>query len=160
VIFHHHDSGTDGPSDTISTQNPAHVRGSRTGYHINNVEEWEIHLELDEPVSLDAGTYWVEIYADTTGDFDTFLWSNADFVWPVAQTASAAEAPGQLWLVDGTFNHAIALEADLVGPDCNGNGVLDACDVTAGIATDDDGDGVLDDCEPPQPRTGAGRVGG
>ena len=36
---------------------------------------------------------------------------------------------------------------DPAGPDCNGNGILDACDAAAGSAGDCDGNGVLDDCE-------------
>ena len=32
--------------------------------------------------------------------------------------------------------------------DCNGNGVLDVCDVTGGISDDEDGDGVPDECGP------------
>ena len=31
--------------------------------------------------------------------------------------------------------------------DCNGNGVLDECDIASGVSTDADGDGVPDECE-------------
>jgi hypothetical protein len=33
------------------------------------------------------------------------------------------------------------------GADCNGNGVLDLCELTSGLAADCDGDGLLDACE-------------
>ena len=32
-------------------------------------------------------------------------------------------------------------------PDCNGNGVLDSCDIANGTSTDADADGIPDDCE-------------
>jgi hypothetical protein len=32
-------------------------------------------------------------------------------------------------------------------PDCNGNGVLDSCDIASGTSTDADGNGVPDDCD-------------
>jgi hypothetical protein len=32
-------------------------------------------------------------------------------------------------------------------PDCNGNGILDSCDIANGTSTDADADGIPDDCE-------------
>ena len=34
-----------------------------------------------------------------------------------------------------------------IGTDCNGNGVLDECDIADGTSLDADGDGLPDECE-------------
>jgi hypothetical protein len=36
-----------------------------------------------------------------------------------------------------------------IGPDCNGNGRNDACDILAGFSTDLNHNGVPDECDPP-----------
>jgi hypothetical protein len=61
----------------------------------------------------------------------------------------------------GDPGYRIELDADLDGdadtndfmmiqahwPDCNGNGVLDACDIIAGVLTDLNDDGIADECQ-------------
>jgi hypothetical protein len=46
-------------------------------------------------------------------------------------------------------------------PDCNGNGILDSCDIAAGTSTDANGNGVPDDCDVlcPGDLDGDGQVG-
>ena len=39
------------------------------------------------------------------------------------------------------------IPAGPVDPDCNNNGVVDACDIAAGASTDTNGNGVPDECE-------------
>jgi hypothetical protein len=46
------------------------------------------------------------------------------------------------------YRISISVQASCLGlPDCNGNGVLDSCDVANGTSEDGDGDGVPDECQ-------------
>lgn len=43
------------------------------------------------------------------------------------------------------------VRASFIGPDCNGNGINDGCDIASGASPDLNGNGVPDECDPPPP---------
>jgi hypothetical protein len=89
------------------------------------------------------------------------------------------QGSGRVWLSPQAFNNAIRSDGTLqiravasiavdaghcfgdtwiefelhyigaAAPDCNANGLLDSCELTAGYAVDANGNGVIDDCEAP-----------
>jgi len=158
VVIHYDDA--DLPGAVISASSPVPATHARAGFVTQGIEEWEITLVLAEPVTLDVGTYWLEVFADTTGDEDTFVWSHAEYYRGLNHVAFAGEAPGATWYAGGSFHHAVEIEADIVGADCNANQSPDACDIASGIEQDIDGNGIPDRCEPQAPRRPRGRVGG
>jgi len=159
VVFHHRDPDSGLVGETISLQTPRRTAVQRSGFNINRVPEWSIALELSEPVVLPAGSYWVEVYANTSANAASFFWSSAKYIWPIMMpSASAGQAPGVNWTTSGPFHHAIELEANSIGDDCNRNDVLDTCDIDLGFSHDTNHNAVPDECEPPQPRSPSGRT--
>ncbi len=159
VVFHLRDPDSGLPGETISLQTPRRTAAQRSGFSINGVPEWSIALELSEPMVLPAGSYWVEVYANTPANAASFFWSSAKYIWPIMMpSASAGQAPGVNWTTSGPFHHAIELEADSIGNDCNRNDVLDTCDIDLGFSDDTNHNAVPDECEPPQPRSPSGRA--
>jgi len=160
VVIHHDGTGAHLPGAVISAQSRTPATHALAGFATQGIDEWEITLELVEPVTLEVGTYWLEIFADTAGDDDTFVWSHAEYSRGLTHVAFARQAPGASWYAGGSFHHAVEIEADIVGADCNANGSPDACDIASGIEEDDDGNGIPDRCQPQAPRRPTGRVGG
>ncbi len=56
------------------------------------------------------------------------------------------DAYGEMYVVDGGGEIFKIVPATAVSPDCNGNGVPDASDITFGASSDFDGNGVPDEC--------------
>ncbi len=86
-----------------------------------------------------------EVCTDCDGDFvadflqieaDPSLDCDGDGVLDVCQIAADSPAPGGPFFCD-----------DACDPDCNDNGIPDACDIADGISDDLDGNGVPDECE-------------
>ncbi len=102
VIFHTNEASTNLPGIVISTQNSVASTRVSTGNTINVVgnmiSEQRWVLILNQPVSLSAGTYWIEIFNSTPGS-DDFVWGSSDadsmLASPIAFDANAA--PGQNW---------------------------------------------------------------
>jgi endonuclease I len=68
--------------------------------------------------------------------------SSADFTWSPEMTASPGQPnPGQVFVGAGGGPCSIP------GPDCNGNGITDPCDIADGTSLDSNGGGVPDECE-------------
>ena len=99
VIFHSDAAGL--PGAAISTQNNVPVSRQLTGGVIITDPEYVYTLTLITPVTLSPGTYWVEIYNNTTGDTDdNFYWEdgNLDPTHGIAGFAwDNANAPGTNW---------------------------------------------------------------
>ncbi len=81
----------------------------------------------------------------------------------VNQISSFGEdALGEVYIVDqgsGSSGQIFRIIPEtFVGPDCNDNGVHDACDIAAGSSSDNDGDGVPDECACPADFDGDGDV--
>lgn len=59
-----------------------------------------------------------------------------------------AEAMAKLsWYTDGSFVEVVPASRLLPGRDCNGNGVLDTCDIANGVSADVNANGMPDECE-------------
>ncbi|MHC4696413.1 MAG: IPTL-CTERM sorting domain-containing protein [Planctomycetota bacterium] len=148
VIFHAQDPDTGLPGTTVASETQVSSMGIQTGLAVAGVDEWEITLDLAAPVALSAGTYWVEIFNDTTGDNDDdFFWITSQYTSGLIHAAEAPEAPGVNWSPSGTFDHSIELIAAFVGADCNENRSPDTCDIDDGTSFDDNGNGIPDECE-------------
>jgi hypothetical protein len=110
VIFHADAAGL--PGAAISTQNNVPVSRQLTGGTIITSPEYVYTLTLVTPVTLSPGTYWVEIYNDTTVDTDdNFYWEdgNPDPTHGIAGFAwDNANAPGTNW--SGVQQHGTAIE--------------------------------------------------
>ncbi len=70
----------------------------------------------------------------------------------VAYFTDAIGISGQTAFIGGSVGlqgqtHGVLYSYGLSGPDCNDNGVLDSCDVTAGTSQDCTSNGFLDECE-------------
>ncbi len=74
VIFRQDDTGLPGAEISRST----HVGPPRllSGYLATmGVNEYEYTIDLTPDVALGPGTFWVEIYNDTTGNSDSWVWA-------------------------------------------------------------------------------------
>ena len=119
----------------------------QTGIVLFGVHEWVVSITLDTPLSLGAGTYFVEIRNDTNGDSDSWFWEvgNLDFAAGIMGQAFAFECPPASWNYDSATDMAFELYA-VTGPpanDCDENCVPDECDPDCNC------DGVVDACEEP-----------
>ncbi|MFT5052824.1 MAG: hypothetical protein ACI8QZ_004262 [Chlamydiales bacterium] len=97
VIIHSDLAGLPGP--TIYAESGVGVVRSETGAHVAFVfTEYEYVLTPSTTIVLDAGTYWLEVYNDTTGDDDSWAWITATVDPNGTQGhAMAVEAPGVTW---------------------------------------------------------------
>ncbi|MCG3127722.1 MAG: hypothetical protein CHACPFDD_02592 [Phycisphaerae bacterium] len=63
-------------------------------------------------------------------------------------TSFGEDAFGEIYICDQSGGEVYKIiPASFVGPDCNGNGRNDACDLLAGTSVDCNSDGTLDDCQ-------------
>jgi uncharacterized membrane protein len=108
VIFHEDSGGF--PGATISTETEVPSTREQTGLILFGVHEYIHTLTLAAPVTLDAGTYFVEIYNDTGFGTDDFFWEvgNTDPVHGQVGSAFAFEAPGSSWNYD--FGQDLSLQ--------------------------------------------------
>jgi hypothetical protein len=115
-------------------------------------------------VEVDGDLILVGAYADGPGSAYLFAWSNDEWL----ETKLLASDG----VVDDWFGHSVAIDdpvavvgADgrdeqgsesgaayvfegLSGPDCNGNGSADFCDIFTGQSDDGNANGIPDECEP------------
>ncbi len=110
VIFHADASGS--PGTALSTETDVPYERVQTGVVLFGVHEWMHTLTLANPVTLEPGTYWVEIYNDTGSGTDDFFWEtgDADTVGNgLTGSAWATQAPGSSWNIDTATEMAIQL---------------------------------------------------
>ena len=125
VRFHEDDAGL--PGALLAQRADVPSTRTLTGETFLYMDEWEFTLTFDEPVTLDAGTYFVEILNDTTGSSDTFIWQRAT-VGHILGAAYAFEAPGTTWAYESLINFSMEVYGPVVGSDCNTNSLPDECD--------------------------------
>lgn len=114
VIFHTNSS--DLPGIPISTQHNVPVISQTTGGNVGGRPEYIFYLTLVTPVNLTPGTYWVEIYNDTTADTNNiFAWETGilDPINGISNSAFASTVPGSAWFapVAAPINLAIQIMA-------------------------------------------------
>jgi len=139
VIIHHDDAGL--PGDVIYSENAVATDRVATGETLFGIwDEFEFTLTLAEPVSLEPGTYFVEIFNNTVGNSDSFIWEGG-LDAQIPGIALAGEAPGVNWSTDGGLDLSIEVQAGVIGADENEDGVPDEC---GGCEGDANGDGTVD----------------
>jgi hypothetical protein len=108
VIFHADSSGS--PGAAISTQNNVPVVRQATGGNVAIIyTEYLYTLTLATPVTLTPGTYWVEIYNNSTGDFFAWEKGNIDPTNGLPNLAWAETVPGSDWHPTDPSNLAIEI---------------------------------------------------
>jgi hypothetical protein len=113
VIFHFDSSGL--PGAAFSTQTNVPVTRQLTGGTFAGYAEYVYTLTLTTPVNLIPGTYWVEIYGNTTGDGDNiynFGWETGtvDPTHGITGAAQSATVPGTGWSPQ-VYDFAIEINA-------------------------------------------------
>jgi hypothetical protein len=90
--------------------------------------------------------------APVTGNASDFVQRRTQLDPPGAATIAnvvsfGEDAAGEMYILDQAGGEVFKIVANgFTGPDCNGNGIADDCDIRAG-ATDANGNGIPDDCE-------------
>jgi len=71
---------------------------------------------------------------------------------PIAQLSSfGQDAFGELYVVERGLGRVRRIVPETPGPDCNVNGIADACEIAFGLVLDEDQNGIPDACECPPP---------
>ena len=70
-----------------------------TGGSFNGVAEYEYDLFVNAPIELFAGTYHIELFNDTTGSTESWVWErgNLDASRGIAGASVSSSAPGTAW---------------------------------------------------------------
>lgn len=111
VIIHADSSGL--PGVPISTQTNVPVISQATGGTVGGSPEYIFYLTLMTPVTLTPGTYWVEIYNDTTADTDDiFAWETGaqDLTNGIPNSAFSSTVPGSAWLAPAAAPIDLAIQ--------------------------------------------------
>ena len=138
VIIHEDADGL--PGDVIYSESSVATERVATGAVLFKWDEYEFTMTLAEPVPLYPGTYFVEVFNNTAGNPDVFVWEGG-LDPQIPGIALAPQAPGVNWSFDGGLNLAIEVQGGLIGADDNENGVPDECE---GCEGDVNGDGLVD----------------
>ncbi len=132
-----------------------------TGVPGTGVVEWDFGAQ-----TLPAGTWWLSVQAQGGYDYGLIGWLRANHGAPVGSEHYFHNPNGGFGEgtepVPASMTYLYSSPADLGfslrraggATDCNGNGVLDECDLRDGVSFDTDGNGIPDECEdhlPPQP---------
>ena len=117
VIFHADAAGVPGAEVAPPEANVPSTRVD-TGIDLFGVDEYEFTLTLASPVTLTPGTYWVEIYNDSTGSTESVFWETGslDPVNGIDGIGFAFEAPGVTWFNAGGLNQSLRLQLVTVAP--------------------------------------------
>ena len=105
VIFHEDAAGLPGANAAPPESGLAAACRMATGASIGASDEYVYLLQLTSPVTLGAGTYWLEIFNNTTANpNNVFGWESGaeDPVSGVASHVFAAETPGVNWILSGS----------------------------------------------------------
>lgn len=96
VMFHTDGGGVPGTMISSETGTPS---ATATGVVLFGVSEYEFDLVLS-PVALDAGTYWVEIFSDTSANADDVFWETGDQdpTNGIFDAVFSTTVPGSGWL--------------------------------------------------------------
>ena len=100
------------PGALVYTESPIAYTRVQTGVVLFGVHEWEHTLTPVAPIPLTAGTYWIEMFNNTSAGPDDFFWEtgNPDGVNGIVGSAWATTTPGATWNLDGATDLAIQLD--------------------------------------------------
>lgn len=114
VIFHYDSSGLPG-GNVVPPESSVPSSRLDTGVDLFGVDEYLFTLTLANPVLLWPGTYWVEIFNDSTGSTESFFWEtgNLDAVNGITGYAGdITSVPGSFWLSLGGEDIAVEITAE------------------------------------------------
>ena len=118
VIFREDAGGT--PGAEIASYGPVAGTRAATGVVLFGVDEYVYNIDIPA-LAFAAGTYWVEIYNDTSDTTDSWFWEVGDLdpdagVAGVGFTFTLPEEP---WSLDAANNFALEIICDEGGPWCD-----------------------------------------
>ena len=110
-VLSHSDAGGLPGAVVYDESNVASTR-FQTGVILFGVHEWEFTLTLGAPVNLSAGTWWVELFNNTTGSTEMFFWEtgNLDGTHGLLGSGWTTATPGVAWNFDGATDLAIQID--------------------------------------------------
>ena len=151
VIFRT-DSSLGMPGSQLSSELVVPTSRVSTGFStLFGQAEYEYTLTLATPVMLNPGSYWIEIFDNTTTVFSTFFWTFGNFTTGQDYSAISQQTPGTTWLGPFPWSLALQLQGDILGVDADAYSVPDDCDNCPGVTNfdqmDKDGDGSGDSCD-------------
>ncbi len=117
----------------VASQSGVDSTKTATGEFLFGVQEYQYTLLLDPPVSLDPGTYFVEIFNNTAGNTDSFFWEGgtvdpeAGIVGSFFDFTTPGATDGSSGAYDPVTDLAVTLAVASPDVDCNADGLLDAC---------------------------------
>ena len=111
VIIHSDSGGA--PGAVVYDESNVASSKVQTGGILFGVHEYEFTLNLATQVNLAAGTYWVELFNDTTGNADQFFWETGDLdvTNGIAGSGYAFETPAVTWNLDPATDLSLQLDA-------------------------------------------------
>ena len=109
VMFHTDSGGLPGAMISSQTGTPT---ATPTGVVLFGVQEYEFDLILS-PVALDAGTYWIELFTNTTGETDQAFWEVGDLdpINGIFDAVFSTTVPGTDWINTGVDQAFVLFEA-------------------------------------------------
>lgn len=116
----------------VTSQSDVESTRAETGVVLFGVHEYRFTLLLDPPVTLDPGTYFVEIFNDTSASTTSFFWETGTLdpesgiagFFTDNQTPGSTSGGGEY---DPTYDLAVRLVVASPDVDCNADGLLDDC---------------------------------
>ncbi|MFQ5490441.1 MAG: M4 family metallopeptidase [Phycisphaerae bacterium] len=140
------------PGTTLYSEQSIAVTRRQThntvGTSTASFSEWEFILTPASPIELQPGSYFLVVVNQTFAFDDIFVWE-AGPTGPTAGHVFDTVVPAQSWASDSAFDLAFELLGSPVGGDCNANlvpddceqpddcndnGMLDLCDLSASVA--------------------------
>ena len=119
TIIFHSDAATL-PGGVLDSQTLVPTSAVPTGVTLFGVSEIEYVFDIS-PVALGAGTYWVEIFTNSSGTTDQFFWEtgNLDGANGRLNDAFAQATPGVAWITGNPAadNAIVFCEPGVVAPD-------------------------------------------
>jgi hypothetical protein len=113
-VLIHSDSGG-APGAVVYDESNVSSTKTQTGLVLFGVHEYEYTLNLATQVNLAAGTYWVEVFNDTTGNSDQWFWETGDLdvTNGIAGSGYAFETPAVTWNLDPATDLALQIDPGL-----------------------------------------------
>jgi hypothetical protein len=116
-IFIHSDAGGLPGAVVFSVTGIQASTRAMTGIVLFGVNEWMFTFNLAAPPTLAPGTYWVEIFNNTTANpGNDFFWEtgNLDGTHGIADGAFATAAPGVTWMANPGSDSAVQINGTVV----------------------------------------------
>jgi hypothetical protein len=134
VIFREDAAGS--PGAAIETYGPqdADMRDD-TGVDLFGVDEYHYVFNTPSRIVLPAGTYWIELYNDTSANTDSWFWEvgDADPIFGIIGSAFTFTLPEEPWSLDAVNDFALRFNVGGGGQPCpwdlDGNDVVNVFDL-------------------------------